>query len=475
MISKHQKAQREVTWCLPSIAATILLAACLPLCLFVAFAEELPSVTVTPDHHDGLYSVGEKAVWMITPKGNVSSLGGLTYTVKKDGQEMVTQGQVDLASGRAMVTASRVEPGALVLQVASSQPGSTPLAIGGVVFDWKNIKPSAPTPSDFDEFWKTKLKELSDVPIAPVLEKVETLPNMEGVEYDKVTLGNIRGSHVRGQLACPVQSGKHPAILMLQYAGIYPLRAAEVTSQAKRGWIALNISAHDLPIDEPAAFYEQQDKGDLKGYPSIGNESRETSYFLRMFLGCVRAAEYLTSRSDWDGKTLVVTGTSQGGLQAMVTAALFKKTSAMIVLVPAGCDTRAPLAQPPRAPSWPYWMASWSTKGRDLQKVQETSSFFDGISFAERIHCPSLIAVGLLDETARPAGAIAAFNAINAPKELLIMTQSNHRGSNGTQNLYTKRALDWKSAILAGEAISIPPSGITVDPIPSADPLLEKK
>jgi len=63
---------------------------------------------------------------------------------------------------------------------------------------------------------------------------------------------------------------------------------------------------------------------------SIGDEDREKSYFLRMYLGCYRAVEYLASRPDWDGKTLVVMGTSQGGQQSIVTAGLNPRITAMM-------------------------------------------------------------------------------------------------------------------------------------------------
>ena len=101
-------------------------------------------------------------------------------------------------------------------------------------------------------------------------------------------------------------------MLIPQWAGVYPLEKAWVTDRAAEGWLVLNILAHDLPIDEPAKFYEEQSAGPLKDYWAIGNDDRETSYFLRMYLSCYQAAEYLTQRPDWNGKTLVVTGGEPG-------------------------------------------------------------------------------------------------------------------------------------------------------------------
>ena len=48
-----------------------------------------------------------------------------------------------------------------------------------------------------------------------------------------------------------------------------------------------------------------------------------------------------------------------------------------------------------------------------MEKVKKTDGYFDAAYFAARIHCPCLIAPGLLDETARPTGVIAAYNALS--------------------------------------------------------------
>ena len=58
-----------------------------------------------------------------------------------------------------------------------------------------------------------------------------------------------------------------------------------------------------------------------------------------MYLADIRAVDYLASRPDWDGKTLVVMGTSMGGQQSLCTAALNPEVTALIVHVPAGADT----------------------------------------------------------------------------------------------------------------------------------------
>lgn len=422
-----------------------------------AYADAVPKLTLSPDHADGVYAPKETATWTVDAEGDRTALKDLPYTVTKDGNGEVCSGTLDLSAGPVKISAFREEPGALLAEIKSSGTAQKTLGLGGVVFAPDQLGPVKPAPADFDAFWQEKLKELSAVAPNPQVEKisVEVTKYLEGIDLYRVTLDNIRGTHVRGLLARPAQGEKFPALLMVNYAGVYPLSKTSVLYQAKPGWLVLNVNAHDIPVDESPAYYKEQLAGPLKGYTQIGNDSRETSYFLRMFLGCVRGAEYLASRPDWDGRVMVVTGASQGGLQSFATAALYPKITAVMAVVPAGCDVYGPQANPPRALSWPSWLAPWSTKGRDPKKVEETAGYFDGIYFAERVRCPTLIGVALGDNCARPAGVIAAYNAITQPKELVIMPMADH-GSSGTQLDYVNQAGKWKEALQKGNPLAIP-------------------
>src|SRR5690606_13518415 len=95
-------------------------------------------------------------------------------------------------------------------------------------------------------------------------------------------MDNIQGTKIHGQMAKPAKGEKLPALLIVQWAGVYPLQKDWITWKAKNGWLVLNINAHDLPIDNDEQFYKDQSQNELKNYASIGNESRDESYFLRM-------------------------------------------------------------------------------------------------------------------------------------------------------------------------------------------------
>jgi cephalosporin-C deacetylase len=275
----------------------------------------------------------------------------------------------------------------------------------------------------------------------------------DGIPYYKVTLDNIWHTQLHGQLSRPVKGDKFPAILWFQSAGVGPLEKGMALRFAKQGYLILNIEAHDIPIDETPEFYKNLKATTLKDYTSIGLDSRDTYYFLRMVLGCVRAAEYLTSRPDWDGKTLIVAGGSQGGFQSFATAALFPKVTAVVSDNTAGGDAYAAVAQPSRPLSWPAMYFPPRPDDPDGSKTRTTLGYFDTIYFAGRVHCPALVCAGLIDETARPASVFAIYNAIpNANKELLVFPFYDHSLA-GSQLPYWHRLDDWTTAARNGQPL----------------------
>jgi cephalosporin-C deacetylase len=407
-----------------------------------------PGITLQADRPGGIYQTGQTVVWHAEVHGlPPGELAGATFSVRQGGAKVVGKGKLDLKNGSAEFPSTLPKPGTLLAEItASNHAGKSFHALAGAAVAPEKIPASLPCPDDFDAFWQGKIAELSAVPENPVL--TPTASGLTGVGYWKLTLDNIRGTHIQGQLARPANGKKFPAMLVVQWAGIYPLQKAWVTKPAEKGWLVLNIMAHDLPIDEPPAFYEKLSCGAMTNYTAIGNDDREKSYFLRMFLACYRAVEYLSERPDWDGRTLIVTGTSQGGLQSLVAAGLNSKVTGLMALVPAGCDDTGDVAG--RKPGWPYWLANAGP--HDPAQVRETSRYFDGVNFAARVKCPALIGLGLIDTTSPPSGVFAAVNQLKGPKEIVVMPAANHHGDNHTHTEFLQRQSAWESAWLKGRS-----------------------
>ncbi len=368
-------------------------------CAFVA-AAPAQQLSFTPFHANGIYDVGEKAGWTVTQSAPAPE-GKYGYVIKKNNLDVVRTGTLDLSSGTATIETTLNEPAMLYVEVATDPP----IHLGAAIAPTR-LQPSVPRPADFDAFWDAKLKTQRAVAIDAVL--TPTATTAAGVDLFTVTLTSL-GSHVHGYLARPSREGKFPALVIYQYAGVYALRPETATDRAAEGWLTFDVDSHDLPPTEGT--------GVIDTYQSIGNTDRETSYFLNMYLRDARALDYIASRPDWDGKTIVVTGTSMGGQQSLAAAGLNHKVTAVLVNEPAGADSNGDLHG--RKAGYPNWPS-------DDPKVMRTALYFDTVNFASRIKAPVLAALGFIDTLAPPAGIWIAVNQIPGPKEVIPMVDSDH-------------------------------------------------
>ncbi len=307
------------------------------------------ALSVSCEKPDGVYQLGQTIRWQVRWNGP-DDVSTASYSLKTGGRTEIEKGPLTFDHGSATITAKLDQPNTILAVVTVGTPDGTEYrAVGGAVADPDKILPAVPAPADFHSFWAAKVAELRAVPPNPVLTPLDS--EKPDVDYWKITLDNIRGKHIQGQIARPKSGEKFPALLIPQWAGVYGLEKNWVTDRAAEGWLALDISAHDIPIDQPKSFYKDQFNGPLKNYWAIGNDDPDTSYFLPMYLSCYRAAQYLQSRPDWDGKTLVVSGGSQGGQQSIMIAGLYPHFTAVLAIRPAGGDMRAPTpAAPPAGP-----------------------------------------------------------------------------------------------------------------------------
>ena len=436
-------------------------AAALTLAALPALAQPLnPFITFTPFHANGLYKAGERYGWTVRAPMGMSTQDPLAYdyTIRENNLNVLASGTVDLSSGSAIISGVldhsamiyvRLTPNRAGMVAAPVAPAPAPAATPapgrgpagpspadldkltvGAAIDPTNFRPSIPRPADFDSFWAGKLADLSKVPVNPQLTPlVAPKPN---IDFFKVQLDSV-GSHVQGYLATPKSGGKHPAIILYQYAGVYALDPRTAADRAAEGWLAFNVDSHDQ--DPPSA------DGAPRNYAMVGADNRDASYFLTMYLRDTRAIDYIRSRPDWDGKTIVVMGTSMGGQQSFVTAGLNPQyVTTMVVNVPAGFDVNGEKAG--RRTGYPGWPS-------DNAAIMQAGQYFDPVNFASRIRAKAVVAFGLIDTTSPPAGVFTAFNQIPAAKEAIPMVESDHNHlTPQKQEAYLQRQQEVLAAIL---------------------------
>ena len=190
------------------------------------------------------------------------------------------------------------------------------------------------------------------------------------------------------------------------------VRSTETHLTRKEDYICVAVNGHSIPSGMGADYYSNLYENSLKGYAvnNVPDDPGEAyySYMVMRDLQALRwVKSYFGSRGEdlWDGERLEVSGMSEGGFQALFTAALDKDVSYCTADVPAICDKQG------------INIGRKSSYGSTLPAML----YYDTCFFARRIECPTKIMVGLGDMTCVPSGITAMYNELNCEKEIVYV------------------------------------------------------
>ncbi len=136
----------------------------------------------------------------------------------------------------------------------------------------------------------------------------------------------------------------------------------------------------------------------------------------------LRAIDFLAAQPEWDGRTLVVWGSSMGGAQALAAAGLDSRVTFVAANMPGLCDLTGAVAN--RAGGWPYYLKSAAAGGSPA--TLEAVRYYDAVNFASRTRASALIVVGFLDITCPPTTVYTAYNALRGSKEIMHLVSAGH-------------------------------------------------
>lgn len=388
-------------------------------------------VRVSTDRADWRYEPGQPVRFRIAAIADGHALSGVTVTYRV-GPEMMPPQTEQTATltgeGLTIEGGTMNQPGFLRCIATVERNGKTYRGLATAAFQPELIQPTQQNPADFDEFWAAGKAALAKLPVDA---KVTPLPEYgnAAAECYQVNLQNVgmgttgAASRFYGVLCEPKAPGKYPALLSVPGAGVRPYRGmAEI---AARGIITLQVGIHGIPVTMEQSVYDSLGAGALANYNTFGLDSRDRYYYRRVYLGCVRANDYLTSHPKWDGVNLAVTGGSQGGALSIVTAALDPRVRGLAAYYPALADVTGYLQG--RAGGWPHMFraAEGPLSHRTPEKIA-TSAYYDVVNFARRVTVPGLYSWGFNDETCPPTSMYAAYNVIPGRKKLLLALETGH-------------------------------------------------
>lgn len=394
-------------------------------CSYAQPAERLIKVIVAPDRDDWTYKIGQNVKFnvMVLRNGNPIKNAKIVYEIGPEKMIPTQKDSTVLKDGTISLNGGTMNnEGFLRCIVVAKVDGKEYRNLATAGIEPEKIKPAVEMPDDFTKFWDDAKRDLAKIPIDA---KMTLLPERctEKVNVYHVNIQNFRlGARLYGILCVPKKEGKYPALLRVPGAGVRAY-AGDVRT-AERGIITLEIGIHGIPVTMDAGVYTDMIAGWLNQYWTYNLDNRDAYYYKRVYLGCVRANDFIFSLPQFDGVNLAVTGGSQGGALSIVTAALDSRVKWTAPIYPALADMVG--YQKGRAGGWPHIFDSRAYPHHITDVKIKTAAYYDVVNFAKQLKVPVHYSMGFNDETCPPTSMWAAYNVISAPKELKLYLETGH-------------------------------------------------
>ena len=274
----------------------------------------------------------------------------------------------------------------------------------------RNYRCQVIKPEDFNEFWGLVLDELSSIELNVKCEKDELRSDSEVTVY-QIFYDSLDHVRISGWYSVPnTPVNGLPAILLVPgYQSDPPIPKDWST----KGYACLSVN--------PRGKVRSRSQFD-PGYPGLLTHrivDKNTYSYRGFYADAWRGIDFLLSRGEVDSKRIGVAGSSQGGGLAITTSAMRKEIKAASAGAPYLCGFMDAIEL---TDTYPYQEINdyLRTYPDRLEEVENTLSYFDGISFADQIDCPIIMNLGLQDNVCPPETGYALFETIGSKDKKLF-------------------------------------------------------
>ena len=414
----------------------------------------------TTDRDPITYKPGEKMVFTLSFEGVVGAIPEGEYFLdwKRSGDDGVVDGGKIPVTGKPFTYETKIDkPGFVRIQAnvvdktgkryvkkftgdATTPEGKAAMnrferqnkAVffdGGAGADIETLR-NLPEPKDFDGFWAKQFARLDLVPIKDDRIEIKCANPKARLFAVRIDCAGLRP--VTGYLSIPkaVENGKtFPARLETHgYSGDNCRHGTP--SSARDNEIVLNINAHGLKLkefgateaDTKALRWEIRSHDQSYAFDPAQNRDPEVAYFNGMVLRVKRGLQFLKTVKGWNGRDLIASGGSQGGLQTIWAAACGEGVTCAESCVTWNCDmyTNGKLRMDQALKlAANGWYIPWV----------DALGYYDAANFAKRIpkSCRTVITrAGLGDYCCPPTGLAKLWNNIPGNKEIHWVQGSQH-------------------------------------------------
>lgn len=249
----------------------------------------------------------------------------------------------------------------------------------------------------------------------------EEIPNVKkGFKAYDMRVKTPEGRPASFVVTLPENKGKFPIKATFRSYGLAP-----GVPIYQEGCITAYFNTHGIENHLPEIELIEKYKNELAdgyGFEDDKNKSNMTTYWRGVMIRDLMGVKYLKTLDKWDGENLVISGGSQGALQATTVAAHTKGVTYLEISIPWFCDLRA-IDQ--------GYMRGWRPN------FAEGLRYFDTAAQGQFVKCPVKINAGLGDYVCPPSGVMALYNGIKTLKSITFTQAATHGYAPNERDCYT--------------------------------------
>lgn len=387
-------------------------------------------VELTINSEDGIFAKGDtiKVYALLTE----DKADALHIKVVAAGETLTDKGLVLKAGEKTLVhTAVWDQAKSVMVNVFAESNPKVFTAVGYIVAP-EDFAPGYDSPADLQDYWKEQIALMRKSRIKVKKSHVRTPFEGDGeIDCFDLEIKMHQGNPVRAYLAVPknAKAGSLPIYILAHGAGVNdPGNSSSIksaVSYARKGAIGIDINAHGMLNGQPQEYYDKLKSGELANYSTRELTNRDDYYFRLMYLRLVRALDYLTSMKEWDGKHVLIAGSSQGGGQAAALAGIDPRVTAAVISVPALTDMGAYRCG--RINGWP--VRNSYKEGVQKELAAQILPYFDAALLVKFTKASLFYQAGLVDVTCDPACVFASFNNAGSGDKTIMCYPYRPHGS----------------------------------------------
>lgn len=300
----------------------------------------------------------------------------------------------------------------------------------------RRFKPAHTRPEDFDAFWDSTRLQLEQ--IDPAVERVLCAVD-RGIRHETVSflsLGLVRvcAHFLRWE-------DREPRPLVIQSHG-YGGRCEPRWDWARRGVNVLGVDVRGFGLSRQALPNPSR-----WGYVLTGIETPETSVIRQAVCDYMQAARVARTLVDHQPTRTVFEGVSFAGGLALMAQAVTGGADLLALGVPTfgWAEGRNLFVKSGSGAEISRYL---DRRPDDAEDIMVVMRYFDAVNFADRVTCPTLLALGLADDVVPAKTVYGIANHLGGPVELMEFPVSHTDGPEEVQ--WARFASRWLQIALQG-------------------------